>query len=77
MNNPESVGFVPFVNTRTCMMQGPLLLHLSAPAFSANSTFVHAKIFFHRVDHCKEYDKCGPCRIGTNTPHLSGQCTDH
>ena len=31
MNDPESVGFVLFVNTRACMMQGPSLVTRISP----------------------------------------------
>ena len=42
MNNPESAGFVLFVNNGTGMMQGPLLLPLSAPTLSADSNVLFA-----------------------------------
>ena len=56
MNNPESVGFVLFVNNRTGMMQGPLLLPLSAPTLFADSNvaFLYSLHSFFPTLPCEE-----------------------
>ena len=69
MNNPESVGFVPFVKSHTCMMQGPFpyppQLFPPTAMFSLHSffpTLPSAEATERRRQHLQRANAEGFCR---------------